>query len=268
MRAGPFTTSSILDEAVDVVRRLPGSAVAIPILCSLPLRFLQIAFVRELFMLKGEAAHYRTSLTILASWIIAALLLSSWGRVVFARACRIGDGARLRDSMRVPLAALLDFVIISLLMEILIWIASFTIVAPVLATIVTGVAIGAIEQFRRPGVIEPLRVVSRHLRHTRVLIGIFLTMLTGAIVALANLYFAFRLLLMIAGAFSLLDLQVWSGLLSPANGHFVSLVGAGAILAAEPFWICANVVFVRRAGSAQSGEDLTLWFQQLREQNS
>jgi hypothetical protein len=38
---------------------------------------------------------------------------------------------------------------------------------------------------------------------------------------------------------------------------------AGAILIVEPFWIAAQVVFVRKAGAEESGDDLRTWFDEL-----
>ena len=31
----------------------------------------------------------------------------------------------------------------------------------------------------------------------------------------------------------------------------------------EPFWIAANVLLVRKAGAAESGDDLRVWFEEL-----
>jgi len=32
----------------------------------------------------------------------------------------------------------------------------------------------------------------------------------------------------------------------------------------EPFWIAAHVVFVRKAGAQERGDDLRAWFEELR----
>ena len=42
------------------------------------------------------------------------------------------------------------------------------------------------------------------------------------------------------------------------------IVTAGAIMLVEPFWIAAYVVFVRKAGAQESGDDLRAWFAELR----
>jgi hypothetical protein len=59
------------------------------------------------------------------------------------------------------------------------------------------------------------------------------------------------------------NLARWDVLLSGANRHYLLLLLAGAIVIVEPFWIAAHVVLVRRAGVAETGEDLRMWFRAL-----
>jgi hypothetical protein len=61
------------------------------------------------------------------------------------------------------------------------------------------------------------------------------------------------------------DLSRWSVLFSGHNRRFVLAAIAGAWIAIEPFWIAANVVLVRKAGAAETGEDLRVWFEEVRE---
>jgi hypothetical protein len=42
------------------------------------------------------------------------------------------------------------------------------------------------------------------------------------------------------------------------------MLTAGALVAVEPFWIAAHVVFVRKAGAQERGDDLRAWFEELR----
>jgi hypothetical protein len=39
---------------------------------------------------------------------------------------------------------------------------------------------------------------------------------------------------------------------------------AGAVMIVEPFWVAAHVVYVRKAGAEESGDDLKAWFAELR----
>ena len=64
-------------------------------------------------------------------------------------------------------------------------------------------------------------------------------------------------------AFTDVNLARWDVLLSGANRHYLLLLLAGAIVIVEPFWIAAHVVLVRRAGVAETGEDLRMWFRAL-----
>jgi hypothetical protein len=41
------------------------------------------------------------------------------------------------------------------------------------------------------------------------------------------------------------------------------MIIAGALLVIEPFWIAANVLLVRKAGAAETGDDLRVWFEEL-----
>ena len=61
------------------------------------------------------------------------------------------------------------------------------------------------------------------------------------------------------------DLSRWSVLFSQHDRRFVLATIAGAWIAIEPFWIAANVVLVRKAGAAETGEDLRVWFEELRQ---
>ena len=59
------------------------------------------------------------------------------------------------------------------------------------------------------------------------------------------------------------DIGRWQVLLDFHNRTFRLLLFGGAALAIEPFWIAANVVLVRKAGAAETGEDLRVWFEEV-----
>ncbi|HWS73374.1 MAG TPA: hypothetical protein VN605_14775, partial [Thermoanaerobaculia bacterium] len=87
-------------------------------------------------------------------------------------------------------------------------------------------------------------------------IALLLVFAVAFLIALINLYAVFAIALSLAHAFASADLSRWDVLLSFSNGHFAGLVIAGAVVAVEPFWLAANVVLVRKAGAAESGDDL------------
>jgi hypothetical protein len=83
-------------------------------------------------------------------------------------------------------------------------------------------------------------------------------------VALVNLAAAFQLGAWLAGAIGGFDAPRWQLLFSGDNRRFMLILAAGAVIVVEPFWIAANVVYVRKAGAEESGDDLRAWFDELR----
>ena len=85
----PLSTTSVLDEATDIVSMVASPWAAVVIATSIPYRFLQALFIDRLIEVGGDATHYGTLLGTTANLAIAAFVLALWGRAVFARACRL-----------------------------------------------------------------------------------------------------------------------------------------------------------------------------------
>lgn len=261
MIRSPLSTTTVLDEMTDVVARAASPWAALLAATSLPYRFLQVLFFERVAELGPNAIHYGRALGTIANWSIAAFVLSRWGRAVWSRACRLPS----RDAWRVPATALLSYLYVASIAELVYYASTITIVGPVLANAFAGLACGTMELNTRPSALEPVRNIARYSTRLRRLIALQFVFLVAVIVALANLYAAFGAGLWLAHAFGGAELVRWDVLLSGSNKHFFMLLIAGAIVAVEPFWIAAHVVLVRKAGVAESGDDLRTWFHQLQE---
>ena len=261
--------STVLDEAAELVRALPGWA-GLLALASFPLRFAEAHFVNRLAQLGAEATEYMNHLTAI-SWVITfALLPALWGRAVFARACSLalsgGGLGRMptRQVLRLSPAGFLSYVWVALVCEALFFAVGWTVIALPLLALLIGLAAATSSLQERPGLLASLLVVLRHARPLGTLLGLAIVFVIALPVAFLNLSVLFWFLLWLAGGTTGLDLSWWQVALTWNNRQFVLLVLAGALSLVEPFWIAALVATVRRARAQQSGEDLRAWFAALR----
>jgi hypothetical protein len=261
----PLSVTALLDETVDVVAAAaPWSA--IPIAAALPYRFLQVLFVERLLDLGDDARHYAHALGRLATLTILAFVVSLLARAVWLRICGLAHrraAIRTADALRVPPAALLSYLFTSALLTALLHAIWITVIAIPLLVLVGGLAAGTMELNERPSLLEPLRLIRRHSKHARILLALLFVFAIAVGAAAANLYACFAAALWLAHAFATADLARWNGLLGFGNSHFVLLLVAGALAAVEPFWLAANVLVVRNAGAAESGDDLRQRLEEL-----
>lgn len=236
------------------------------VLTALPYRFLQALFLDQLLEVGAAASQYGNLLGGTASLIVASILVALWGRAVYARACRlaVGRGATPgRDAWRVPAAALASYVLTSSVVLLGSYLSVFTCLGVFVMAVFAGLAIGTMELNERVSLVQPFRLIARHAR-VMLLLGLVLVFFVALFVALVNLAAAFGLAIWAAGALGGFDAPNWHLLFSGGNRRFVLLLIAGAFVAVEPFWIAANVVFVRKAGAEERGDDLRAWFEELR----
>jgi len=262
----PLSTTSVLDETAEVVSRAAAPWAAVVAATSLPYRFMQIIFIERVSELGSAATHYGRALGTIANLTILAFIFSRWGRVVFARACRLAEASDAtpgREAWGVPLVALVSYLFVSSIAEIVYYASVLTIVGPVLAAMLAGLAIGTAELNTRPGIMAPWRHIARHSKTSKQLMSFVFIFFVGVIVAFINLAATFAAGAWLAHAFAGVSLARWDVLLSIRNKHYIFLLLAGAIAIVEPFWIAAHVVLVRRAGVAETGEDLRIWFREL-----
>jgi len=264
----PLSTTSVLDETTEVVARAGAGWAAVVAATSLPYRFLQVFFLERVMELGENATHFGRALTQIATLVVIAFLVSRWGRAIWARACRLAEeqeSAPGREVWSVPPVALLSYLFTASLAELLYYSTAITIIGPLLAAAISGLAIGTCELNTKPGVTPPLRLIARHARASKQLFAFLFVFVVAVMIAFINITVAFAAGEWLAHAFAGLNLARWDLLLSFRNKHFVRLAMAGAIVAVEPFWIAAHVVLVRRAGVAETGEDLRIWFRRLQE---
>ena len=239
---------------------------AVLVATALPYRFLQALFFDQLIEVGKDASQYGRLLGGTANLTIAAILVAWWGRAVYARACRLamGRGATPgREVWRVPAPALVSYFFTSSILLVAGTLSVFTCFGVWVVAIVAGLAIGTMELNERVSVVEPFRLLGRYAKPAT-LLGISFVFFCGLFVALANLAAAFAL-----GAWSLsalggFDAPHWQFLFTPENRRYLLMLIAGALICVEPFWVAAHVVFVRKAGAQERGDDLRAWFHELR----
>jgi hypothetical protein len=261
----PLSVTAVLDETVDVVS-VAAPWAAIVLITGLPYRFLQLVFIERLIELGAEAKHYANALGTLATITVVAFAVSLAGRAVWIRVSGLaqkGAAIRIADAFRVAPAALLSYLFTSALIATLTYSIWITIMAIPLLIVVAGLAAGTMELNERPSVVQPLRLIARYAKNARLVTALLLVFAAAFFIALINLYAAFAIGLWLAHAFASADLSRWDMLLRLSNGHFLGMLIAGAIVAVEPFWLAANVVLVRKAGAAESGDDLRHWLEEL-----
>jgi hypothetical protein len=139
-----------------------------------------------------------------------------------------------------------------------------TCLAPLLCTIVTGLAVGTAESNDQPSLAAPFRRIARIGANIRTATAVALVFFCGAVVAAVNVAGGFGVAAWLGSAIGGWDAQRWMLIASPTNRRFVLMSIAGALVALEPFWVAAYVTFVRKAGVVESGDDLRQWFEELR----
>ncbi len=271
MIRAPLSTTSVLDETSEAVARVAAPWAGVLIATSIPYRFLQVLFIERVTELGSSAMHYAVALGELANWTMLAFVVSLLGRAVYARAIRLaeasgeaGEGRQHVTSapLRVPPVALFSYLYAAALAELTFILSLLTIVTIPLAIMLSGVAVGTMELNRVAGLRPPLRLMVRYLKSSRTLLAVTLIFAIALLIAWINLYSVAQLVLWLTNAFAGADTARWGRLLS--SRHFAWLSFAGAILTVEPFWVAANVVLVRKAGAEESGEELRVWFRELR----
>jgi hypothetical protein len=262
----PLSITSVLDEATEVVSMTAAPWAGLLIATALPYRFLQALFFDQLIEVGEKAAEYGNLLGGTANMIVAAIVIALWGRAVYARACRLamGRGATPgREVWRVPAAALVSFFLTSSVVLLFGHLSVFTCLGLWVASVFAGLAIGTIELNERVSVLEPFRLIGRYAK-PMILLGMAFVFLCGLFVAFLNLAAAFGLGVWALSAIGGFDAPRWELLFTPGNRRFVLVLAAGALVAVEPFWVAAHVVFVRKAGAQERGDDLRAWFDELR----
>lgn len=267
MIRAPLSTTSVLDEAADVVSLTAAPWAGLLMATSLPYRFLQALFLDQLIEVGSDAARYGNVLGATANMTVLTIVLAFWGRAVYARACRLAMSRGTtpgRETWRVPAAALASYILTASAATLLGYIALFTVAGFIVAVIVAGLAVGTIELNDRVSVTRPFVLIGRYSNRLGILFALLLVFFCATIVAMVNLATAFQIGTWLAGAIGGFDAPKWQLLFNGDNRRYMLLLVAGALVLVEPFWIAAHVVYVRKAGAEESGDDLRAWFEELR----
>jgi len=264
----------ILDATHGAVVRVASPWLGVLWILTIPYRFAQVFFIREVANLGAKASDYAGHLESIA-WVMFGLLLpAAIGRAIWVRACLLGlqSGGRVgREAFRVPAAQLMNSIYGALLFEVLFAMTVWTfVVAPLLAAPAGLVYVAALRT-ERPGILKPLIEIGRLLLGFKAMLGLLATFAVAILVAYVNVYMAFRGGVWAAGALGGDGILRWEHLLRPhpTVGLFpAELLAAliclsGAFLIVEPFWLASLTVYVHRARLRQSGEDLRLRFKLL-----
>lgn len=235
-------------------------------LTALPYRFLQALFLDQLLEVGSAAKQYGNLLGGTANLIVLSTILALWGRAVYARviALAYARGAVPGiEAWRVRPAAFLSYVLVSAVTLILGYAGLFTCLGTVLVAMFAGVAIGTMELNERVGLVQPFRIAFKYARGL-LLFALAFVFFCAVFVALVNIGAAAGLITWAATALGGFDAPHWQLLFTPGNRRFVLMLFAGALVVVEPFWVAAHVVFVRKAGAEERGDDLRAWFDALR----
>lgn len=263
----PLSTTSVLDEAADAVSMTAAPWAGVLMVTALPYRFLQALFLDQLFEVGSNASHYGNLLGRTANLTVATILLALWGRAVYARACRLAlvrGSAPGREAWRVPPAALASYVLTASTAMLLGYLSLFTVLGFVGVATFAGLAIGTMELNDRVSVIAPFMRIAQYTKHIAIPFALAFIFFCAVVVALINLAAAFELGQWLIGAIGAFDAPNWQSLFTGSNRRYVLMLCAGAIVIVEPFWIAAHVIFVRKSGAVESGDDLRSWFEELR----
>lgn len=240
---------------------------AILALTVLPYRFLQAVFLDQLIEVGGKASHYGNLLGATANATVVLILIAFWGRAVYARACRLAAGRGAspgREAWRVPRAAFASYVLTGSAALLAGSITSVTVIGVVVAVIFAGLAIGTMELNESVSVRTPFRIIARHARSIGIPFALVLVFTCAVVIAFVNLLASFQLGVWLASAVGGFEAPHWNLLFDLGNRRFTLMLFAGALVIVEPFWIAAHVVFVRKAGAEERGDDLRTWFEELR----
>lgn len=266
MIRAPLSTTAVLDEASEVVSIVAAPWAGLLIATAIPYRFLQALFLDQLLEAGSRASEYGDLLGGTAMMIAGAILIALWGRAVFARACRLALGRGIRpgrEAWRVPAPALASYLLTSSVAILFGYVSLFTCVGVLVVALFAGLAIGTAELNERVSLVTPFRTIVRHAR-TMTPLALALVFFCALFTGLVNIAAAFAIGVWLVSATGGFDAPNWPLLFTPNNRRYLLMLIAGAFVAVEPFWIAAQVVFVRKAGAEERGDDLRAWFEELR----
>lgn len=266
LRSDDLAITSLLNEGEDLVRGLGGRWLGILWLCQLPLRYAECRFLAHVFELGDKAGDYGVLLHWDGLIIALALPLALYGRAVYARGSHAqwssGQWQTAWYPLRVPLASLLNYLAVSLILEALFMLLGWTVIALLPLAGLAGLAAATTVFNGQPGVVAAWRRIFDHYTF-RLVAGLALVIGLALVVAWVNLLALLQAMVWLAGGPLGIDLAAWRILWSAENPYFLLWAWAGARILVEPFWLASHVALVNRLRSHSSGEDLRRRFAEL-----
>lgn len=255
----------LIDDAADAVGRLPAW-VGLLWFTALPARLLLALLCIRILELGPEAVHYGDWIRRTAWLLLAAWLVSLWGRQVFVRACRhafVSGREAPRALVRVPPREMAGHLAAALAVETAFWGLLLTFVVPLFMLVGAGLAAAA-SPAGGPAPVASLRELWRGVGPIWRLVRLLVLFALGLCFAALNLHLFAQGALWLASGLASLDLAGWDAVLTLANPPYAVLVVAGASLLLEPVWLAALTAHVERVRARSSGDDLRRWFAELR----
>lgn len=275
MKAIKLSIFDLLNESSALIRQIAAPWLGVAWFLSMPLRLMQAYWLQELSQLGASAHRYGNYLGELALYLLFTLFLAVYGRSVFVRACNLAPpsgGPPGLAAFKVPLRDYATHLYLVLLIEVF-WHMLFMMVLPMpyLACLVPLAAAIAFN-VQAPGVLAPLKELFHFGTSVGPLMGLAMFFGAALLIVWINFYFAALGMIYLAKGFAGVDTSQWEHLLRaykyvpilPVEFLPKTLLFVAAVLILEPFWIAAHVLLVRSLRARQSGEDLKLWFEELR----
>ncbi len=267
VRGHDLAVTSLLNEGEDLVRGLGGRWLGLLVLSQLPWRYAECRFLAHVFELGEEVGDYGALLHLDGLMIAVALPLALYGRAVYVRAAHAQWSADALGNawypLKVPLGSLLNYLAVTLTLEILFLLLGWTVIALLPLAGLAGLAAATSVLSGRPGLAAAWRRIFEAHRFPRALFGLGLVIGLALLVAWINLLALLEVGVWLVGGPLGIDLASWRILWSTDNPYFLFWVWAGARILVEPFWLASHVALVNRVRSRSSGEDLRRRFAEL-----
>lgn len=269
MRSARSISMQILNAAARTLLRVASPWMGVLWIFTLPLRLAQLYFVYQLQFLETPQ-HYLYYLWRLATVVFVLFIVSLYGRAVFVRACWLSpdDASRTKlEPLKVPLGDFIPYAYTALILEFLFYIGLFTMIVPPLFLVCAGLAAAASFGIGGPKLIRaPVNVFAMvaSWRTIILLAALSLQFALAMLFVYVNLYFLILLMFVLFGSFLGSALPMWEHILNEQLSTWLLLIGTAMIV--EPFWLAANVELVQKIRAQKSGDDLRLWFQDVKKE--
>jgi hypothetical protein len=261
------TALGALDRASQLISN-SWPRVALLWLTILPSRFLLMFLAWEIWRAREVPRAHAGYLTELALLTLAAWLISLYGRLRFVRSCQIGiDRGERVASARLSLGfeEFIAYAWWAVVIEALFWLCMPTLFLPVALLLLGGLLPACLRA--SDGRLRPLTALVESIAPGRLLVAGVLCLGIILLVGL-NLHLGLQLALSLWSSVAAADVAIWSKTLDIHNPLYAIILVALALTAAEPFWLATCAYLAHAARSKRTGDDLLLWFSELKREST